>query len=123
MNASRRSRISLQRSVSSKSMPANLQGPVEHVAQDAHDLLGLAGDGQRGAVDLLERVVVLGWVQGDQRLAERAGEARVEGGVPLAVLLAEAHDDSVGLADQRARADRVDARAERVAEERLARLA
>ena len=64
---------------------------------------------ERGAVDLLERVVVLGRVQGDDRLAERRGVARVERGVPLPVLVAEAHDDHVGTAQEGLRADRVDA--------------
>ena len=56
-------------------------------------------------------MVVVGRVQGDDRLAERGGEAGVEGGVPLLVLLAEADHDHVGLADQGLGADRVDARA------------
>ena len=43
----------------------------------------------------------------------------VERGVPLAVLLAEADDDDVGRLQQRARADRVDARAQVVLPERL----
>src|SRR3954466_14077152 len=54
----------------------------------------------------------------DERLAERGGVARVERGVPLAVLLAEAHDDDVGALDQRPRADRVDPGADVVLPER-----
>ena len=56
-------------------------------------------------------MVVVGRVQGDDRLAERGREAGVEGRVPLLVLLAEADDDHVGAADQRLGADRIDARA------------
>ena len=70
----------------------------EHVPEDVDHLLGLARHGQRGAVDLLEGVVVLGRVQRDQRLAERRGVAGVERGVPLPVLLSEPHHDDVGLA-------------------------
>jgi class 3 adenylate cyclase len=70
--------------------------------------LGFASDGQRGTVDLLERVIVLGRMQGDQRLAEGRGVAGIGRGVPLPVLLAEAHHHDVGLLDQRARADGVD---------------
>ena len=41
------------------------------------------------------------------RLAERRRVAGLEGGVPLAVLVAEADDDHVGAAQQRLGADRV----------------
>jgi len=54
-------------------------------------------------------VVELGIVQGDDRLAERGGVTGVEGGVPLAVFVAETDDDDVGGTDQGLRADRVDA--------------
>ena len=80
-----------------------LRACPDRVAEDRDDLLGLAGDGERGAVDLLERVVVLGRVQGDQRRPERRRLAGVEGRVPLLVLVAEPDDDHVGLAQQRAR--------------------
>ena len=80
----------------------------ERIPEDRHDLLGIACHGQRGTVDLLEGVIVLGRVQRDQRLAQRRGVAGVERGVPLSVLLAEAHDNNVGSLDQRAGADRVD---------------
>ena len=40
-------------------------------------------------------VVLLG-MERDERLAERGRVAGVEGGVPLLVLVAEAHDDDVG---------------------------
>src|SRR5437868_15535035 len=95
----------------------------EGVAQDLDDLLGLAGDRQGGAVDLLEGVIVLGRMQRDQRLAERRGVSGVERGVPLAVLLAEAHDDDIGALDQRARADGVDPGADVVVPERKLLLA
>jgi hypothetical protein len=62
-------------------------------------------------------------VQRDQRLAERRRVAGVEGGVPLPVLLAEAHHDDVGLLDQRPRPDGVDARPEMVVPERALLLA
>ncbi len=80
------------------------------IPEDVDHLLGLARGGLGGAVDLLQRVVQLGVVEGEDRLAERGGEAGVERGVPLAVLVAEADDDEVGGADQRLGADRVDAR-------------
>jgi hypothetical protein len=63
-------------------------------------------------------VVELAVVQGDDRLAEGGGVAGVEGGVPLAVFVAEADDDDVCGADQRLSADRVDAGAHVVAPER-----
>jgi hypothetical protein len=77
----------------------------EHVPQDVDHLLGLACDGLRRAIDLLEGVIVLGRVQGDQRLAQRRGVSGVERGVPLPVLVPEAHDDDVGPLDQRPRSE------------------
>src|SRR4051812_25322557 len=65
---------------------------LDDVAQNVHDLARVAGRAERGAVHFLERMVEIAVVQGDDRLAERGGEAGVEGSVPLAVLVAEAHD-------------------------------
>src|SRR5436190_17157102 len=81
---------------------------LEHVPEDVHHLLRRLRGRHRSPIDLFERVVVLVRVQADDRLAERRGEAGVEGRVPLLVLLPEAHDDDVRLPDQRLRADRVD---------------
>ena len=81
--------------------------------------LGLTGDRERGAVDLLERVVVLLGVQRHERLVQRRRHAGVERRVPLPVLLTEADDHHVGLLEQSPRADRVHARAEVVLPERL----
>src|SRR4051794_4634413 len=75
---------------------------LDHVAQDLDHLLGLARDGERGAVDLLERVVVLARVQRHERLAQSGGVAGVEGRVPLAGLLAQTHAHPLGVVDQRA---------------------
>ena len=72
-------------------------------------MLGGAGRRQGSAVELLESVVELGVVQGEDRLAERGGVAGVKGSVPLAVFVAEANDEEIGGADQRLSADRVDA--------------
>lgn len=47
-------------------------------------------------------------MQSHDRLAEGRGVAGVKGGVPLAVLVAEADHDQVGLLDHRLGADRVD---------------
>src|SRR3954451_12252537 len=95
----------------------------DDVSEDVDDVLGLAGDGQRGTVDLLEGVIVVGRMQRDQRLAQRGGVARVERGVPLPVLLAEAHHHHIGLLDQRACPDGVDPGAEMVVPERTLLLA
>ena len=57
---------------------------ADDVAEDVDDLLGGAGGGLGGAVDLLQGVVELRIVQGDDRLAERRGVTGVEGRVPLA---------------------------------------
>jgi hypothetical protein len=65
-------------------------------------------------------MVDLGVVEGDDRLAEGGRVAGVEGGVPLAVFVAEADDDYVGVANQRLGADRVDPGALVVAPEGLA---
>ena len=97
--------------------------PLDHVAEDVDHLLGAARGRLGGAVDLLQGVVELGVVEGDDRLAEGGRVAGVEGGVPLAVFVAEADDDDVGVADQRLGADRVDAGALVVAPEGLALLA
>jgi len=75
-----------------------------------------------GAVDLLEGMIELAVVKGDDRLAEGGGLAGVEGRVPLAVFVAEADDDDVGVADQRRGADRVDAGSLVIAPEGLALL-
>jgi hypothetical protein len=92
--------------------------PVQHVAQDVDDLLGLACDRERRPVDLLERVVVALGMQDDERLAQRRRVAGVERRVPLAVLLAETHDDDIGALEQRAGADRIHPGAEVVVPER-----
>src|SRR6476659_2383909 len=95
---------------------------ADHVAEDGDDLLGGAGGGLGGAVDLLQGVVELPIVEGDDRLDEGGGVAGVEGVVPLAVVVAEADDDDVGVADQGLGADRVDAGTRVVAPEGLALL-
>ena len=58
-------------------------------------------------------------VQGDDGFTQSRRVARIEGGVPLPVFLPEAHDHDVGLLDQRARSDGVDARALAVFPERF----
>lgn len=65
---------------------------ANHVAENVYDLLGGAGGGLGGAVDLLEGVVELAVVEGDDRLAEGGGKAGVESRVPLALFVAEADD-------------------------------
>jgi len=55
-------------------------------------LFGFACHGKGRVVDFLVRVIVLGRVQGEQWLSERSGVAGVERGIPLPVLLPEAHD-------------------------------
>ncbi len=95
---------------------------ADRVAQDVDDLFGGAGRRQSGAVELLESVVELGVVQGEDRLAERGGIAGVKGSVPLTVFVAEANDEEIGGADQRLGADRVDPGPHVVAPEGLALL-
>ena len=83
---------------------------LEHVAQDLHDLVGGRAPRLGGGVDFLERVDDVLAVKRDVRLVQGRAVAGVEGGVPLLVLVAEAHDDHVGLLDQRAGPDGVDLR-------------
>ena len=81
---------------------------LDDIGKDGDHLLRAFGDGERGGVDLLQRVAVFGLVENDDRLALRCGIAGIEGGVPLLVFFAEADDDDVGLLDQGARTDGVD---------------
>ena len=80
---------------------SSTQLAADHVAEDGGDLLGAPRRSLGGAVDLLQRVVELGVVEGHVWVAERRRVARIEGGVPLPVFVAEADDDDVGGADQR----------------------
>jgi hypothetical protein len=91
----------------------------DHVAEHVDDLLGGASGRLGGTVDLLQGMVEVGIVEGDDRLAEGGGVAGVECRVPLTVFVAEADDDDVGGADQRLRPDRVDAGPLVIAPERL----
>lgn len=61
-------------------------------------------------------------MEGDDRLAEGGCKAGVEGRIPLPVLVTEADDDDIGVADQRLGAYRVDAGPLVVAPESLALL-
>src|SRR5690242_340198 len=74
---------------STKAIDELRQLAPDHVAEDVDYLLGRAGGGLGGAVDLLQGVVEVDVVEGDDRLAEGGGEAGVEGRVPLAVFVAE----------------------------------
>src|SRR6187397_811342 len=68
-----------------RSGPADCSGrqlALDHVAQHVHDLLGRARGGEGGPVNLLQRMVELAVVKGDDRLPEGCGEAGVEGGIP-----------------------------------------
>ena len=67
----------------------------QHIAQDIDHLRRLARHGQGGGIHLLERVVMIGLLQHDQRLAQRGGKAGVKGGVPLFILVTETDDDNV----------------------------
>ena len=87
-----------------------LEGPVDHIGEKAHDLGGRFRHRQGRRVHFLQRVIDRRIVQGDDRLADAAGIARVERGVPLFVLVAEAHHDHVRTLDQGAGADGVDHR-------------
>ena len=54
---------------------------------------------------------MIGAMQDDQRFSQGGGIARVEGGVPLLVLIAKAHHDHIGVGDTLAGADGIDHRA------------
>src|SRR5436190_20180920 len=97
-------------------------GP-DGVAQDLHDLIGGLRGRHRGAVDLLQGVGELIFVERDDRLAQRGRVAGLERRVPLLVLVPEPHHHHVGLAKERLGAHRVDARALVVAPELLVLLA
>jgi hypothetical protein len=79
----------------------------DHVAEDVNHLLRRARGRLRSPVDLLQRMVELGIVKGDDRLSEGDCVTGVEGGIPLAVLVAKADDDYVGGTNQRLGANRV----------------
>src|SRR5690606_24595846 len=83
---------------------------LEDVPQSLYDLVGGRAPSLGLGVDLLEGVDDVRVMEGHIRLAESGAVAGIEGGVPLLVLVAEAHHDHVALLDQGARADGVDLR-------------
>ena len=79
----------------------------QYVAQGFHDLIGGGAPGLGLGVDFFQRVNDLFAVQRDVGLGQGCAVACIEGGVPLLVLVAEAHHHQIGLFDQRAGADGV----------------
>ena len=78
------------------------------VLEDVRDLLGVLADGERGGVDFFEHVPERRRVQHDERLAARRRVPRVEGRVPLPVLLPEPDDDHVTVLQQRPSANQIE---------------
>src|SRR5690554_891499 len=83
---------------------------AQHVGEDVDDLIRRGCPRLSVYVHFFQRVDDVFGVKRDIRLAERSTVARVEGGIPLLVFVAETHHHHVGLFDQRAGADGVDAR-------------
>jgi hypothetical protein len=87
------------------------QCTCQNIAQNFDNFAGLAGYGQSGGIDLFQRVIVVGLLQDNQRLAQSGCVSRIKSRVPLAVLFAKPHHDDICVGNAFARADRVDHRA------------
>src|SRR6056297_914034 len=88
-------------------VPLARQSAFEDVFEDLHHFFRFPRDRQSGGIDFLEGVIVFRWLKDYERFAKRACIARVEGRVPLLVLVAEADDHNVGFRDSLAGADSV----------------